>query len=172
MPRPVLYVSAWCAATAVTATVAWAAVRLAGEQTGLEAMAPLSASQVVALATSTTSWPSTTSEGTTTTAASSHSTTTVAVSSTTGVVTTTDGAEPTVVARVVGGGTLVVSLAGGRLALVGATPAPGFTVDVEKADPAEVLVEFDGGTSHFGVRAFVLNGEVAFEVVGDGDDGD
>lgn len=167
-----MYVSAWVAATALTATVAWAAVRLAGEQTGLEAMAPLSAGQVAALATSTTSSPSITSEGATTSVVPSTSTTTVAVSSTTGAVTTTVGAEPTVVARVVRGGALVVSLAGGGLALVGATPAQGFTVDVEKAGPDEVLVEFDGETAHVGVRAFVLNGEVAFEVVGDGDDGD
>lgn len=154
MKRALLFVGAWLAATAVTGVVAWAGVRLAGERTGDEALIPMSSQQVAALAaaaTTTTSAPSSTAAPTTTTPYAT---------------TTTTG--PAVVAHRVRGGTLVVSLEGGTLSLVGATPAPGFSVEVEEAGPAEVLVVFGSDEEEMEVRAFVAGGEVAFLVSGDG----
>ena len=173
--RTLVYVTVWLAATAVAGGVAWAAVRLAGGETEFQAISPLSAREVAALATSTV-------PGTTTTVPDSHtaSTTSIAATSTTDTPTTTSGspattagaAGPTVVAHVVDGGTVVVSLDDGRLSLIGATPAQGFTVEVEESGPDEVVVGFDGAEADFEVRAFVSGGEVAFDVNGDdtGDD--
>jgi len=76
-----------------------------------------------------------------------------------------------VVAHVVEGGTVVVGLDEGRLSLIGATPAQGFTVEVEESGPDEVVVGFDGAEADFEVRAFVSGGKVTFEVAG-GDDVD
>jgi len=168
--RPLVYVTVWLAATALAGGVAWAAVRLAGGETEFQAISPLSAREVAALATSTVPGATTTVPDLNTT-----STTSIAATSTTGTSTTTSGssattagaAGPTVVAHVVDGGTVVVSLDDGRLSLIGATPAQGFTVEVEESGPDEVVVGFDGAEADFEVRAFVSGGEVAFDVNGD-----
>ncbi|OFW55325.1 MAG: hypothetical protein A2V75_07535 [Actinobacteria bacterium RBG_16_70_17] len=177
MKRPLVYVTVWLAATAVAGGVAWAAVRLAGGETEFHAISPLSAREVAALATSTV-------PGATTTVPDLHTPSTtstpIAATSTTDTPTTTSGssattagaAGPTVVAHVVDGGTVVVSLDDGRLSLIGATPAQGFTVEVEESGPDEVVVGFDGAEADFEVRAFVSGGEVAFDVNGDNDGDD
>ncbi|HSQ38142.1 MAG TPA: hypothetical protein VLS92_09655 [Acidimicrobiia bacterium] len=180
MRKPLVYVTVWLAATAVTGTLAWAAVRLAGEETEFRAAAPLSAAEVAALATSSVPGASTTApESDTTPTTSTTTTTSVATTSTTAASATTAGSSatttsavgPTVVAHVVEGGTVVVGLDEGRLSLIGATPAQGFTVEVEESGPDEVVVGFDGAEADFEVRAFVSGGKVTFEVAG-GDDVD
>ena len=176
--RPLVYVTVWLAATAVAGGVAWAAVRLAGGETEFHAISPLSAREVAALATSTVPGATTTVPDLHT--ASTTSTTSIAATSTTDTPTTTSGssattagaAGPTVVAHVVDGGTVVVSLDDGRLSLIGATPAQGFTVEVDESGPDEVVVGFDGAEADFEVRAFVSGGEVAFDVNGDNDGDD
>jgi hypothetical protein len=50
------------------------------------------------------------------------------------------------------GGTLVVSYRPGEVVLDGATPAAGFTVDVDKQGPPEVRVEFESETAKVEVR--------------------
>ena len=173
MKRALLFGALWLAATAATGAVAWGAVRLAGEQTAEQAVRPMTARQVEALAASsttgaatstatrpiTTSSVSTTSTGPTTTAAA---TTTTAVGTTT---TTAAEAGPVIAARQTPGGTVVVSLQGGRLSLVSATPAAGFFVEVEESGPDEVVVVFEGGEgSEILVRASVEYDEITFEI--------
>lgn len=185
MRKPLVYVIVWLVATAAVGTVAWAAVRLAGEETQPRAVAPLSAVEVAALATSsvpgtattvpvqdvaTTTGPTATATSAATTTTTSATSTSAATATTVGPSTTVDDEEPVVVARVVEGGRVVVSLEEGRLSLVGATPTEGYTVDVKESGPDEVVVEFEGAEADFSVRAFVSAGEVVFEVTGDVDD--
>jgi hypothetical protein len=70
-----------------------------------------------------------------------------------------------VAARQTPGGTVVVSLQGGRLSLVSATPAAGYAVEVEESGPDEVVVVFEGGEGNeIRVRAVVEDDEISFEV--------
>ena len=156
----------WLAATAATGAVAWGAVRLAGGQTAEQAVRPMTASQVEALAASaTTGAVSTTGMGATTVAAA---TTTTAAGATT---TTVAGASPVIAGRQTPGGTVVVSLQGGRLSLVSATPAAGFSVEVEESGPGEVVVVFEGGEGNeIRVRASVDGDGISFEVEAEEDD--
>jgi hypothetical protein len=163
--RALLFGALWMAATVVTGAVAWGAVRLAGEQTADQAIQPMSARQVEALAasavTSTTAatTPSTTLFGTTL-----ATTTTMPSGPTTGAASSTT-AGPEVVARQTRGGTVVVSLQSGSLTLVSAAPASGYSVEVEESGPEEVTVAFEGGEDdEVRVRAFISVGEVVFEV--------
>ena len=179
MKKPLVYGTVWLAATAVAGTVAWAAVRLAGEETEFQAASPLSAREVAALTTSavptvTTTAPGMDTTGTTDTTSSTSTNPTTATPTTTSgsSASTASAANPTVVAHVVEGGTVVVSLDDGRLALIGATPAQGFTVEVEESGPDEVVVGFDGEEADFKVRAFVSGGDIAFQVTGDDDPDD
>ena len=159
MKRALLFGALWLGATAATGAVAWGAVRLAGEQTAEQAVRPMTARQVEALAAATTAGVvSTTGTATSTTAAA----TTTAVGTT-----TTTGAEanPIVAARRTAGGTVVVSLQGGRLSLMSATPTAGFFVEVEESGPDEVVVVFEGGEGNeIRVRASVEDDEISFEV--------
>jgi len=156
-----LFGALWLAATAATGAVAWGAVRLAGEQTAEQAVRPMTARQVEALAASSTTGAAT-STSTRPVNASAVSTTTAAVGTTT---TTAAEAGPVVAARQTPGGTVVVSLQGGRLSLVSATPAAGFFVEVEESGPDEVVVVFEGGEgSEILVRASVEDDEISFEI--------
>jgi len=159
--RVLLFVALWAAATAVTGAAAWGAVRLAGEQTAEQAVRPMTARQVEALAASSTTGAAT-STSTRPVNTSAVSTTTTAVGTTT---TTAAEAGPVVAARQTPGGTVVVSLQGGRLSLVSATPAAGFFVEVEESGPDEVVVVFEGGEgSEILVRASVEYDEISFEI--------
>ena len=161
MKRALLFGALWLAATAATGAVAWGAVRLAGEQTAEQAVRPMTARQVEALAASSTTGAAT-STSTRPVNTSAVSTTTTAVGTTT---TTAAEAGPVVAARQTPGGTVVVSLQGGRLSLVGATPAAGFFVEVEESGPDEVVVVFEGGEgSEILVRASVEYDEISFEI--------
>jgi hypothetical protein len=144
-----------------TGAVAWAAVHLAGEGTAEQAVRPLTARQIEDLATSTTVLvpPATTSSTSTTTALS---TTTITTGPAEPFTTTT---APVSAARQTPGGTVVVSLQGGTLSLVSAAPAPGFSVEVKAAGPAEVVVVFEGeGRSEIRVVATAAGGAVTFWV--------
>jgi len=178
--RALLFGALWLVATAATGAAAWGAVRLAGQQTGEQAVRPMTARQVEALAASSATGPATTAAATSTTnnpvttsAASTTSTTGAATPTTVAGTTTTAvaGAGPVVAARRTTGGTVVVSLTGGGLSLVGATPAPGFSVEVEEAGPEKVVVVFEGDEGEeIRVRAAVEHDEVSFEVEAGEDD--
>jgi hypothetical protein len=157
--RALLFGALWLVATAATGAVAWGAVRLAGEQTAEQAVRPMTARQVEALAAGTTG---TTRPGTTSTASTSPAATTTAPSS-------TSTATPTLAARQTRGGMVVVSLKGGRLSLVSATPAPGYSVEKVEAGP-DVMVLFEGPENdEVRVSAFVVGGEVEFSVTSGGE---
>jgi hypothetical protein len=165
--RALLFGVLWLAATAATGAVAWGAVRLAGEQTAEQAIRPMTARQVEELAASST----TAAAPTSTTGAVSTTTSNTFPASTTlpGGASTTTGAA-TVAARQTPAGTVVVSLQGGRLSLVSATPAPGYSVEVEEAGPDEVMVVFEAGEDgEVRVRAVVSSGEVEFSVESGGE---
>jgi hypothetical protein len=171
--RALLFGALWLAATAATGAVAWGAVRLAGEQTAEQAVRPMTARQVEALATSTSA--ATPASTTFTTAATTlpppttSSTATTSTSALPASSTTTEA--PITAARQTPGGTVVVSLHGGRLSLVGATPAAGFFVEVEESGPDEVVVVFEGGEgSEIRVRASVDGDGISFEVGTEEDD--
>ena len=155
MKRAVQLGALWVAATVITGAAAWGAVQLAGEHTADSAVEPMSARQVEGL--------------TTTTRPDSPATT---VSSVVPGTTTTLPSGPTApAARQTRGGTVLVSLLAGELALVSATPAPGYSVEVEEAGPEEVLVAFESeADEEVRVRAYLDDGEVAFEVSSGGGD--
>jgi hypothetical protein len=155
--RALLFGALWLAATAATGAVAWGAVRLAGEQTAEQAVRPMTARQVEALAASST-----------TATAPTGGTLPASTTSPGGASTTT--AAPAVAARQTPGGTVVVSLQGGRLSLVSATPVAGFAVEVEESGPDEVVVVFEGAEDdEVRVRAFVSSGEAEFSVESGGE---
>jgi cytoskeletal protein RodZ len=177
-----LFGALWLVATAATGAVAWGAVRLAGEQTAEQAVRPMTARQVEALAASSTTATASATTGTTrpvttSTASTSLPATTTArpaasTSTAPAASTSTSTAAPAVVARQTRGGTVMVNLVGGRLSLVSASPAPGYSVEVEGSGPAEVVVVFEGaGNDEVRVRAVVVGGEVVFEVTAGGEDG-
>jgi hypothetical protein len=142
-------------------------VRLAGEQTAEQAIRPMTVRQVEALAASSTTAaaPTSTSGAVSTTTSSTFPASTTAP----GGASTTTGAA-TVAARQTPGGTVVVSLQGGRLALVSATPAPGYSVEVEESGPDEVRVAFEAGEDgEVRVRAVVSSGKVEFSVESGGE---
>ena len=155
----------WLAATVVAGAAAWGAVRLAGDETAEQAVRPMSASEVAALATSTSLAVTTTSNPPT--SDSSTLPTTTSTSAPAGVTSTIPAATA---ARQTRGGTVVVSLEGERVSLVSATPAPGYAVEIEEAGPGEVRVSFEGPAGEVQVRAAASGGQVVWEVE-EGDDG-
>jgi hypothetical protein len=70
-----------------------------------------------------------------------------------------------------GGGTVVVSYRPGEVILDGATPAAGFTVEVEKQGPPEVRVKFESESSKVEVRVD-WDGKLVTDVQVDGEDDD
>lgn len=175
MKRVLLFGVLWLAATAATGAVAWGAVRLAGEQAGEQAVRPMTARQVQALATSTSGAAPSNTTVTTAAAglpASTTTSSTVGPSTSTPSASSTSTAAPVVAARRTRGGTVVVTLQDGRLSLVSATPAAGYSVEVEDAGPDKIAVTFEGPEDdEVRVQAAVSGDEVAFEV-GAGDDED
>lgn len=173
MKRALLFGALWLIATAATGAAAWGAVRLAGQQTGEQAVRPMTARQVEALATSTSATaPPRTTVATAATTLPPTTISSTAATSTTALPTastTTDG--PVVAAHQTPGGKVVVSLQGGRLSLVGATPSAGFFVEVEESGPDEVVVVFESAEGNeIRVRASVEDHEISFEVGTEEDD--
>ena len=170
MIRRIAVVTAWAAATFVTALVAWSAVRLAGDQVNEDPVRPLSAAEAEALPAFTTVTsgipPSVPTTTTTTTPASGTTTTTgtgvtssppIPTTSTPGTIatttpgssTTTTAGDPSTTAPSSGisahqmiGGSVVIESGGGQVRLVSASPRPGFSVEVDDDGPEKVDVEF------------------------------
>jgi len=162
--RVLLFSALWLVATAATGTVAWGAVRLAGEQTAEQAVRPMTARQVEALAASPSGTTGTTRPATTSTAS-------IGPAAATTVTSATSAGAPTLAARQTRGGMVVVSLQGGRLSLASATPAAGFFVEVEESGPGRLAVVFEGAEgSEIRVRASVEDDEISFAVEDEEDD--
>lgn len=62
------------------------------------------------------------------------------------------------------GGTVIVQIVGGQLVLVDAVAAPGWTLEVDKADGREVKVEFENGESDVKFEAKIDKGELRVRV--------
>lgn len=62
------------------------------------------------------------------------------------------------------GGTVIVQIVGGQLVLVDAVAAPGWALEVDKADGLEVKVEFENGESDAKFEAKIDNGELRVRV--------
>lgn len=154
MSRPAL-VAIWVLATALTTVIAWQIVAAAGEQVSPGPLTPVasptsstsSSSTVTSSSTTTSSTTSTTTPGSTTSSTSSSS------SSTSPTTTATTAPDWLVKSIPTSGGTVVVSYRQGEVVLDAATPAPGFSVEVDKQGPPDVDVEFEGEEMRVRVRA-------------------
>jgi hypothetical protein len=67
------------------------------------------------------------------------------------------------------GGTVVVSYRPGEVVLDGATPAAGFTVEVDKQGPPEVKVKFESESTKVEVRVD-WDGKLVTDVQEDGEE--
>jgi hypothetical protein len=147
-------IAIWVAATALTTVLAWQIVAAAGEQVS---PGPLVEAPIAAPDTSTTA------VSTTLPATSATSTLPTTSSTPPGSGSTTPNTDPgstspgitaswQVKTIPTDGGTVVVSYRPGEVVLDGATPAAGFTVDVDKGGPPEVRVEFESESTKIEVR--------------------
>ena len=62
------------------------------------------------------------------------------------------------------GGTVIVQIVGGQLVLVDAVAAPGWALEVDKADGREVKIELENGKSDAKFEAKIDNGELRVRV--------
>ncbi|MEX1125031.1 MAG: hypothetical protein WEE53_05145 [Acidimicrobiia bacterium] len=165
-------VSIWVAVTALTSLLAWQIVAAAGEQVSPGPLTPIAAP-----VTSTTG-VSTTLPTTTSSPVASTSTTQPGTAATTSATTPSSASTSTSVA--VGwqvktiptaGGTIVVSYRPGEVILDGATPAAGFTVDVDKQGPPDVKVKFESESTHVEIRV-EWGDKLVVDVQEDGEEGE
>jgi hypothetical protein len=68
-----------------------------------------------------------------------------------------------------GGGVVVVSYRPDEVVLSSASPAAGFSADINKAGPPEVDVEFESESAEYRLRARWANGDLAVETESDVD---
>jgi len=146
-------IAIWVAATALTTVLAWQIVAAAGEQVspGPLIEAPIAAPDTSTTAVSTT-LPTTSSTATLPTTPSTQPGSGSTTPTDPGSTTPTTSASWQVKTIPTDGGTVVVSYRPGEVVLDGATPAPGFTVDVDKGGPPEVRVEFESEATKVEVR--------------------
>lgn len=161
-------ISAWVLATAVSVAIASSAVATVQDEV-TASPSPLRTQAVQALAASTTVPPAptvqppvTTTSSSPTTTGAAESTTTVApattapaaATTTTTVAVATTSAPPATTTTVAApgpefrsyelvGGSVRIRILGTQVFFAGATPAPGFDVDVEEQGPEKVVVEFE-----------------------------
>ncbi len=158
-------VAIWVAATALTTVLAWQIVAAAGEQVSPGPLTPIASPLTSAPGGSTTlptSTPSSTPVTSTTQPGSGSTSPTTPGGSTS----TSTAANWQVKAIPTAGGNVVVSFRPGEVVLDGATPAAGFTVDVEKQGPPEVRVEFESEATRIEVRVS-WDGKLAIEIRND-----
>lgn len=142
-------IAIWVAATALTTVLAWQIVAAAGEQVSPGPLTPLAAPTTTSVSTdlsstSSASSPSTTQPG--------SAPTTVTTTPTAGSTSSSAAANWQVRTIPTAGGTVVVSYRPGEVVHDGSTPAPGFTVEVDKQGPPDVRVEFESETTKVEVR--------------------
>ena len=162
----------WLLATTLVTLAAWWVVAAASGEVNATAGAPLvvpttstsldaGSSSVPDTPTSTAPGSTTTSQATTSTTAPGASTSTSVGSSTS----TTTAAMPSGVETISSaGGTVTVSYSNGQVYLQGASPAFGYSMNIEKTGPDEVRVEFESMDSDVSVRVKWENGSLDIEV--------
>jgi len=62
------------------------------------------------------------------------------------------------------GGTVTVTYSNGNVFLTGATPALGFSMEIEDAGPDKVRVDFDSGDDEISVRIEWKDGRLDIEI--------
>ena len=145
-------VAIWVAATALTTVLAWQIVAAAGEQVSPGPLTPIAAPVTSTTGVSTTLPTTSSSASSTSTSQPGSGSTSPTTSSPADSTSISAGANWQVKTIPTDGGTVVVSYRPGEVILDGATPAAGYTVDVDKQGPPEVRVEFESEASKVEVR--------------------
>ena len=152
----------WILATTLVTLAAWWVVAAASGEVTETAGAPL-----VVPTTSSTLDPGSTSLPITSTTTTPTSTTTsqATTSTTAGGSTSTTSAMPSGVETInSAGGTVTVSYGDGQVHLQGASPAFGYSMEIEKTGPDEVRVDFESDDSDVSVRVKWEDGGLDIEV--------
>ncbi len=144
--------AAWVAALVATTVLTWQIVGLADSQVGDTPVAvepvptSTSVSTTSTIATTSTSLPTTTSTSSqvTTTSTPTPGSSAPTTQATTATPTTTASAEWTVRTINSEGGTVIVRHRPEEVELQAATPAAGFSVEIDDSGPKRVRVEFEG----------------------------
>lgn len=151
----------WILATALVTLAAWWVVAAASGEVNETAGAPL----VVPTTSSTIDTGSTSLPGASTTTTSVSTTTSQATTSTSAPGTTSTSPLPSGVETISSaGGTVTVSYGDGQVHLQGASPAFGYSMEVEKTGPDEVRVDFESEGSEISVRVEWENGSLDIEI--------
>jgi hypothetical protein len=159
--------AAWVAALVLATVLTWQIVGLADSQVG---DVPAAAPSLPAASSTSTSEVTATSP-----AADSTSTSTASTTATTGTtapsptspsapVTTVTSAEWSVRTVNSAGGTVIIRHRPGEVELQAATPAAGFSVEVDDSGPTRVRVEFEGDDDDIRVEARWQDGELEVTV--------
>jgi len=160
-------VAIWVAVTAVTTLLAWQIVAAAGEQVSPGPLTPIAALVTSTTGGSTTLPPTSSSVSSTSTTQPEPGVSTTATSSS-GSTSTSTAASWQVKTIPTAGGTVVVSYRPGEVILDGATPAAGFTVEVEKQGPPHVKVKFESEETHVEVQVS-WDAKLVIDVQADGE---
>lgn len=170
--------AAWVAALVVATVLAWQIVGLADSQVGDTpvAVAP-------SLTTTTNGGESTTAPSTSTSTTAARATTTTtpgattssssgatSTSSSTAASSTTASEQWSLRTVSTTGGVVVVRYRTGEVELQAATPAPGFSVEVDDAGPPRVRVEFESEVADVRVEIRWENGALNVDVSDDDED--
>lgn len=142
----------WVLATTLVTLAAWWVVAAASgevnEAAGAPVVVPTSTSSIDIGSSSLPDTPTTTAPGSTSTSQGSTSTTAA-----NGSTSTTIAAMPSGVETISSpGGTVTVSYSNGQVHLQGASPAFGYSMEIEKTGPDEVRVDFESEGSDISVR--------------------
>lgn len=165
--------AAWVAALVVTTVLTWQIVGLADSQVGDTpvAVAPVPTSTVASTTSTTAATTSTSIPATTST--TSQATTTSTPASGSSAPTTQGSATPPPTAADVDwtvrtinseGGTVIVRHRPGEVELQAATPAAGFSVEIDDSGPKRVRVEFEGDDDDIGVEVEWEDGELEVSI--------
>lgn len=159
--------AAWVLALVLATVLTWQIVGLADSQVGETpaAVAPTAIPSSTVPTTPSSTAPLTTGDTTSTTgAASSSSSSTSSTSPSTPTTSQPTTAEWSVRTINSPGGTVVVRYRPEQVELQAATPAAGFSVEVDDNGPDRVRVEFESGDDDFRVEARWEGGQLSIEV--------
>jgi hypothetical protein len=142
----------WVLATTLVTLAAWWVVAAASgevnETAGAPLVVPTTSSSVDTGSSSLPDAPTSTAPGSTVTSHTTTSTTASGASTSTTAVAMPSGVET--IGSV--GGTVTVSYGNGQVSLQGASPAFGYSMEIEKTGPDEVRVDFESEDSDVSVR--------------------
>ena len=171
--RRLALIGGWLVVVLLTTALTWQIVSAADDRVSQRPSSPLNvAAPILAAADESTTTPQTTTTLATSTTISQSPNTTIpgATNSTSASIpvpastTTSLASEWTVKTISTSGGNVVVKYRPDEVVLQAASPAAGFRVEVDKAGPPEVRVEFENETSSVEVRVEWEDGELDIEI--------